>query len=135
MREMLPYRSWALPPVDTDPAATEPTTIYPPQMSNALVHKSASLQFEFAAPFADQQIRLRATSLSADDWESPGCRVLVPDRPAPLRELQVVEWEITVDGLDTYFVAKVTGNGSDRYAKLHCHSVAELVVSGAVFQA
>ena len=41
----------------------------------------------------------------------------------------------TVDGLDTFFVAKVTGNGSDRYAKLHCDSVAELVVSGAVFQA
>lgn len=31
----------------------------------------------------------------------------------------------TVDGLDTFFVAKVTGNGS----------VAELVMSGAVFQA
>jgi len=41
----------------------------------------------------------------------------------------------TVDGLDTFFVAKVTGNGSDRYAKLHFDSVAELVVSGAVFQA
>jgi len=135
MREMLPYRSWALIPVDTDPAATEPTIIYPPQMSNAFVHKSASLQFEFAAPFADQQIRLRATSLSAHDRESPGCRVLVGDRPASLRELQVDEGEITVGGLDTYFVAKVTGNGSDRYAKLHFDSVAELVVSGAVFQA
>ena len=135
MREMLPYRSSALIPVDTDPAATESTTIFPPQMSNVFVHKSASHQFEFAAPFADQQIRLRATSLSADDWESPGCRVLVPDRPASLRELQVVEWKITVDGLDTYFVAKATGNGSDRYAKLHFDSVAELVMSGAVFQA
>ena len=117
MREMLLYRSWTLIPVDTDPAATEST--------NEFVHKSASHQFEFAAPFADQQIRLRATSLSADDLESPGCRVLVGDRPASLRELQVYEWEITVDGLDTFFVAKVTGNGS----------VAELVMSGAVFQA
>ncbi len=135
MREMLPYRSWALPPVDTDPAATEPTTIFPPQMSNVFVHINASLQFELAAPFADQQIRLRATSLSADDLESPGCRVLVGDRPASLRELQVDEWEITVGRLDTYFVAKATGNGSDRYAKLHFDSVAELVVSGAVFKA
>ena len=132
MRNMLPYRSWTLIPVDIDPEATESTTIFPPQMSNVFVHKSASHQFEFAAPFARPP---DPTSLSADDLEGPGCRVLVGDRPASLRELQVDEWELTVDGLDTFFVAKVTGNGSDRYAKLHFDSVAELVMSGAVFQA
>ena len=52
--------------------------------------------------------------------------------PIPVNTVDTVD---TVDGLDTFFVAKVTGNGSDRYAKLHFDSVAELVVSGAVFQA
>ena len=130
----IPYRSWALVPVDTDPASTEPTTTFPPQMTNVFVEQGASLVFEFASPFGDLQIQLQITALSAEGKESPGCRVLIGDRPASLRELQAVGWEKTVEGLDAFFVAKVTGNGRDRYAKLHFQSASKLVVSGAVFQ-
>ena len=131
----IPYRSWALIPVDTDPVATEPTSTFPPQMRNVFVDRGASLQFELAAPFADLQIRIRTTALSAEGLEGPGCRVFVGELPASLRELKIDEWEIIVDGLDAFFDAKIAGNGSDRYAKLHFDSVSKLVVAGAVFQA
>ena len=130
-----PYRSWALIPVDADPGTTEPTSTFPPQMSNVFVDKGASLRFELAAPFGDLQIRRRTTALSADDLESPGCRVLAGDHPASLRELQIEDWEKTVDGYDAFFNATITGNGNDMYVKLHFDSVSKLIVSGVVFEA
>lgn len=130
----IPYRSWALVPVDTDPASTTPTTTFPPQMTNVFVEQGASLVFELGAPFGDLQVRLRTTALSAEGKEGPGCRVLAGDRPGSLRELQADGWEKTEEELDAFFVITVAGNGRDRYVKLHFHSASKLVVSGATFQ-
>ena len=130
----VPYRSWALVPVDTDPASTEPTTTFPPQMTNVFLEQGASLLFELAAPFGDLQIRLKTTALSAEGKESPGCRVFAGDRPGSLRELQADGWEKSVEELDAFFVVKIAGNGRDRYAKLHFQSASKLIVSGVVFQ-
>ena len=104
-------------------------------MTNVFVEQGASLVFELAAPFSELRIQLRTTALSAEEKESPGCRVLAGDRPGSLRELQADEWEKTEEGLDAFFVVNVVGNGRDRYAKLHFQSASKLVVSGAVFQA
>ena len=127
------YRSWALISDDGDPANSEATITVAPVITNVAIDRGGSLVFELSESFANLSITLSTTALSAGGRDDL-CRIYAGASASDLRELAVEGgWEKTIEGLVAMFEGEVTGNGTDRYVKLHFDTGPKLIVTAVAF--
>lgn len=127
------YRRWALIPADASPAETGPTVYSPPMLSSLALSTGSSLVFELDDAPARLEIGLVTTALSAEGQPADCLRVFTGSEPDTYTELQLGEWDRTVEGLHATFTARLTG--AKRYVKLLSTTAPDLIVTGIAFEA
>ncbi|MFC1526886.1 hypothetical protein ACFL6X_08775 [Candidatus Latescibacterota bacterium] len=129
--EDIAYRSWALIPVDTDPAATAPLTTNPPMMASMALDRGASLAFELASQGGQITISVQTTALSAEGRNSDLLRVFSGSSASALAEIAVDSWEKATEGMNAIFSCRVPG--LQQFVKLHSATDSNLIVTGIHF--
>lgn len=125
------YRSWALIPVDPEPATGEATVSNPPMLTAIAVDRGASLVFCFASPPGDLHLAVEATALSAENRSPNLFRVFTGSAGNAFRELKHSGWKKRAEGIYTTFATQV--EGVDTYLKLAFNEEKTLIVNRVTF--